>query len=156
MHYCFLNCRRTVGRRLRFKLEETIECVIAEAPRRCIRSRRRRREEQREEEEEQESLAAVWGALAAQSSAQVISRCTVWGGRLWNKLCEMSSESYHCLLGQNGSCSTAQWPVELAEYINKTLIRLYLNTLTFSVFMAVVMLKSFSCFCNHQKAFASV
>ena len=36
----------------------------------------------------------------------------VWGGRLRKWFCKMFSESSPCLLGQHGSCSSAQLPVE--------------------------------------------
>ena len=42
---------------------------------------------------------------------------TVWGIRLWKRFCKMFSESSPCLLGQHGSCITAQRPVELSENI---------------------------------------
>ena len=45
---------------------------------------------------------------------------TVWGVRLWKRFCKMFSESYPCLFGQQGSCSTAQRPVELSETFYKT------------------------------------
>ena len=38
---------------------------------------------------------------------------TVWGGRLCKRFCNMFSGSSSCLLGQHGSCSSAQLPVEL-------------------------------------------
>ena len=43
--------------------------------------------------------------------------CTVWGVWLWKKFCKMFSESSPCLLGQHGTCSTVQQPVELSENI---------------------------------------
>ena len=43
--------------------------------------------------------------------------CTVSGSRVVKKFCKMFSESSPCLLGQHGSCSTAQRPVELSENV---------------------------------------
>ena len=40
---------------------------------------------------------------------------SVWGGRLCKRFCNMFSGSSPCLLGQHGSCSSAQLPVELSE-----------------------------------------
>ena len=42
-------------------------------------------------------------------------RDTVWGGRLCKSFWNMFSGSPPCLLGQHGSCSSAQLPVELSE-----------------------------------------
>ena len=36
--------------------------------------------------------------------------CTGWGGHLFRRFRNMFSESSPCLLGQHGSCSTAQQP----------------------------------------------
>ena len=41
--------------------------------------------------------------------------CTVWGSRLRKRFCSMFSGSSPCLLGQHGSFSSAQLPVELVE-----------------------------------------
>ena len=46
-----------------------------------------------------------------------ITRNTVWGGRLGKRFCNMFSGSSPCLLGQHGSCSSAQLSVELSENI---------------------------------------
>ena len=51
-------------------------------------------------------------------SIQIINKdqkTTVWGGRLRKRFCSMFSGSFPCLLGQHGSCSSAQLPVELSE-----------------------------------------
>ena len=48
------------------------------------------------------------------------SFCTVWGGRLRKRFCSMFSGGFPCLLGQHGSCSSAQLPVELLEISYKT------------------------------------
>ena len=48
----------------------------------------------------------------------------VWGGRLSKRFCSMFSGNSPCLLGQHGSCSSAQLPVELSENM---LQNLFLN-----------------------------
>ena len=40
---------------------------------------------------------------------------TGWGGHLFRRFCSMFYESSPCLLGQHGSCSTAQHPGKLSE-----------------------------------------
>ena len=45
----------------------------------------------------------------------IVLMYTAWGGRLCKRFCNMFSGSSHCLLGQHGSCSSAQLPVELWE-----------------------------------------
>ena len=50
--------------------------------------------------------------LMSRSMAQVT---TGWGGHLFRRFCNMFSKSSPCLLGQHGSCSLAQRPVELYE-----------------------------------------
>ena len=47
--------------------------------------------------------------------------CTVWGSRLKKRFCSMFSGSSPCLLGQHGSCSSAQLPVELVENMQQNL-----------------------------------
>ena len=44
---------------------------------------------------------------------------TGWGGH--RRLCNMFLKSSPCLVGQNGSCSTAQQPGELSKKVNKTI-----------------------------------
>ena len=44
-----------------------------------------------------------------------INCCTGWGGHLSRRFCNIFSKSSPCLLGQHGSCSTAQQPGELSE-----------------------------------------
>ena len=46
---------------------------------------------------------------------------TGWGSHLFQRFCNMFSESSPCLLGQHGSCSPAQWPGELLENMLQTL-----------------------------------
>ena len=46
---------------------------------------------------------------------------TRWGGHLFRRFCSMFSESSLCLLGQHGSCSSAQLSVELSENIVQNL-----------------------------------
>ena len=46
---------------------------------------------------------------------------TVWGGNLFRRFCNTFSESSLCLLGQHGSCSTAERPVELSINISQNL-----------------------------------
>ena len=47
---------------------------------------------------------------------------TVWGGRLRKRFRSMFSGSTRpCLLGQHGSCSSAQLPLELSENMLQTL-----------------------------------
>ena len=41
---------------------------------------------------------------------------TVWGDRLWKRIC-WHFWNFPSFLGQHGSCSTAQWPVELSDNI---------------------------------------
>ena len=42
------------------------------------------------------------------------------GGHLFRKFCNIFSKSSTCLLGQHGSCSTAQWPGNSQKTVNKT------------------------------------
>ena len=46
--------------------------------------------------------------------------CTGWGGHLFRRFCNMFSESSLCLLGQHGSCSTAQQPGNSQKTFYKT------------------------------------
>ena len=54
-------------------------------------------------------------SILAPTSATCYLSPTVWGGRLSKRFCSMFSWSSPCLLGQHGSCSTAQLPVDLSE-----------------------------------------
>ena len=47
---------------------------------------------------------------------------TGWGGHLFRRFCNMFSRSSPCLLGQHGSCSIAQWSVELSENMLQNLL----------------------------------
>ena len=46
--------------------------------------------------------------------------CTRWGGHLFQRLCSMFPVCSPCLLGQHGSCSTAQQPGNSQKTIYKT------------------------------------
>ena len=50
------------------------------------------------------------------------SHCTVWGGNLFRRFCNMFSESYPCSLGQHGNCTAAQQPGELSQNILQNLL----------------------------------
>ena len=80
-----------------------------------------------------------FGVAAAATAYDKSSRCglnprtldaclnmqgTAWGGRLCTRFCNMFSGSSPCLLGQHGSCNSAQLPVELLENM---LQNLFLN-----------------------------
>ena len=47
--------------------------------------------------------------------------------RSWERFCKMFSESFPCLLGQHGSCSTAQMPGELSKNILQNLFHDLMN-----------------------------
>ena len=67
---------------------------------------------------EEEVLKRITGQLRSMMSLSVTScsgHRTVWGGRLRKRFCSTFSGSSPCLLGQHGSCSSAQLPVELSE-----------------------------------------
>ena len=56
---------------------------------------------------------ATWSMLSFVPSSSILY--TVWAGSLCKRFCNVLSGSSPCLLGQHGSCSTAQRPVELSE-----------------------------------------
>ena len=66
--------------------------------------------------------SAVWRGLgrgASRAAHNIL--CTAWGGNLFWRFCILFSERSPCLLGQHGSCSTAQRPGELSENILQNL-----------------------------------
>ena len=59
--------------------------------------------------------------LATQRNRFSAVTCTVWGGRLCKRFCSIFSGSSLCLLGQRGTCSSAQLSVELSENMSQNL-----------------------------------
>ena len=57
----------------------------------------------------------LYSNLRADLTNVWVTSATGWGGRLSKRNCNMFSGSSPCLLGQHGSCSSAQLPVELSE-----------------------------------------
>ena len=64
---------------------------------------------------------AGWTVVfSASSTALDTNRCTRWGGYFFRRFCSTFSESSPCLLGQHGSCSTAQQPGNSPKIFYKT------------------------------------